>query len=128
MCGVAGKSKVPLLGTVVVAMNLLEIAKNTGPEVLTRFKICKQGTTDWVGWILGARALDCPERGGLGFIPLEHCHSFTSLGIQTERSERPGGPKMDKCYAARVSVIDSDSEEEVVKDPCSSGAAAGARP
>ncbi len=56
--GVAGGVNVPLLGAAVVAVHLLEIGKQDGPEVLVRFKICKKASTDWVGWILGARAID----------------------------------------------------------------------
>jgi hypothetical protein len=109
--GVAGGKNVPLLGAVIVAVHLIELGKNDGPEVLVRFKVCGAGSTDWVGWILGGRCIDCPANGGLGFIPLEHSHSFTALGIQTERSERPGGPKPDRCYAAKLSSFDSDDEE-----------------
>ena len=67
---------------------------------------------------MGARCIDCPARGGLGFIPMEHCHAFTALGIQMERTEREGGPKPDSCYAARLSVLDSDSDT----DPVDNGA------
>ena len=46
--GVAGGASVPLLGAAVVAINLNEVGKQDGPEVLIRFKICKAGSTDWV--------------------------------------------------------------------------------
>jgi len=39
---------------------------------------------------------------------------FTTLGIQMERTEAPGKPKLDDCYAIvpiRCSVVDSDAEE-----------------
>jgi len=111
--GVAGGKSVPLLGSVVMAVKMVELGKDTGPEVLISFKICKSGSTDWVGWIIGARCIDCPERGGLGFVPLEHSHSFTALGIQMKRSENPGGSKPDQCFAVRASVFDSDDESEV---------------
>ena len=110
--GVAGGAAVPLLGSVVIGVTMLEIGKNDGPIVNIRFKICKGGSTDWVGWIIGARCIDCPERGGLGFIPLEHAHSFTALQIQMVRAEKPGGTKPDACYAIRASVFDSDEESE----------------
>ena len=102
---------------------MTELGKTTGPEVLIRFKICQAAKTDWVGWIIGARCIDCPERGGLGFIPMENCHSFTALGIQMRRTERPGGPKPDACYAIRSSVLDSDTESEA---SCSGAAMQGA--
>ena len=100
----------PLLGSVVMLVRMTELGKTTGPEVSIRLKICKSGFTDWVGFIIGARCIDCPERGGLGFIPLEHCHHFTALGIQMARTETPGKPKVDECYAIRCSVLDSDDE------------------
>ena len=95
-----------------VAVGLIELGKNDGPQVLIRFKICKGSSTDWVGWILGGRCLDCAANGGLGFIPMEHSHSWTTLGIQTERTERPGLLKPDGCYVAGLCVVDSDSESE----------------
>jgi len=110
--GVAGSKTVPLLGAVVVRLNMIELGKDDGPEVLARFKICEAKSTDWVGWILGARAIDCPGNGGLGFIPLEYSHSFTALGIQMARTERVPSEKPDSCYAIRSSVLDSDSESE----------------
>ena len=87
LCGVAGSARVPLIGSVVINVQMTEMGKQTGPEILIRFKVCKAGSTDWVGWILGARALDCQARGGLGFLPIEHGHSFGALGIVTERTE-----------------------------------------
>ena len=108
--GVAGSKKFRLVGAVVVAMKMIELGKDDGPEILVRFKICEKGSTDWVGWILGARAIDCAENGGLGFVPLAHAHSFSTLGILMKRTERPGGPKPDKCYPIRLSVLDSDDE------------------
>ena len=110
--GVAGGVLVPLLGSGVIAVNLLEIGKGTGPEVQMRFKICNGGSTDWVGWICGARAFDCEPNGGLGFIP---CHHFAAFGINCERAERPGGPKPDSCCAIKSSALDSESEKEEFK-------------
>ena len=45
--GVAGSSPVPLLGAVVVEVRLVELGKETGPAIKTKFKVCRQGTTDW---------------------------------------------------------------------------------
>ena len=67
--GVAGGKVVPLLGSVVMTIRIIELGKHDGPPANVRFKICKAGSTDWVGWILGARAIDCPANGGLGHIP-----------------------------------------------------------
>ena len=117
--GVAGGANVPLLGAVVMEIRIIEVGKTDGPKVNVRFKICKAKSTDWVGWIVGARAIDCGANGGLGFIPLEHCHSFTTLGIFSERTERPGGRKPEQscypihsCNPIRLSSIDSDSDSD----------------
>ena len=74
---------------------------------------------------MGARAIDCPEKGGLGFLPLADAHSWQALGILTERTEKVGGPKPDSCYAIRLSSMDSDSEEEVAAGAATAGATAG---
>ena len=79
--------------------------------------MCKAGSTDWVGWILGVRALDCQARGGLGFLPLEHGHSFSALGVITERTEKPAKPRLDECYPVRlVSSMDDDAQAWEVSD------------
>ena len=49
--GVAGSKTVPLVGAVVMAVNMIELGKSDGPEIRVRFKICAMGSTDWVGWI-----------------------------------------------------------------------------
>ena len=74
---------------------------------------------------MGARAIDCPEKGGLGFLPLADAHSWQALGILTERTEKVGGPKPDSCYAVRLSSMDSDSEEEAAAGAATAGAAVG---
>ena len=122
--GVAGGAQVKLLGAVVVTVHMTELGKDTGPPVDIRFKICEKGSTDWVGWIVGARAIDCAENGGLGFVPLKHSHTFTKLGIQMIRAERPGGPRLQEgvysqdithpVYAIRNSVFDSDDESDAI--------------
>ena len=91
---------------------MAKMGMDTGPVVNVRFKICKGGSTDWVGFILGARAIDCAERGGLGFVPTEHCHTFSALGISMERTEDAGDAKPDNCYAIKCSAIDSDDESD----------------
>ena len=98
----------PSLGSVVISVQMMKVGKHTDPEVMVRFKICKAGSTDWVGWILGARALDCPAKGALGFVLLDHSHSFSELGILTERTERPAKPRLDNCYPIRVSSMDNE--------------------
>ena len=110
--GVASGKAVPLIGSVVLRVTMLELGKDTGPDIKCRFKICAKGTTDWVGFILGARALDDPKRDGLGHIPLENSHSFVKLGIHMERTEPEAGPRPDGCFVSRLSLVDSDEEGE----------------
>ena len=86
--GVAGGAAVPLVGTVVVGLTMVEAGKDNGPEVRVRFKITKKGTTDWVGWILGARMLDCAGRGSLGFVFMERTHAFTTWNEQRHQGSR----------------------------------------
>ena len=68
-------------------VTLTEMGKSTGPEIYLRCKIFKKGTSDWIGIIIGARALDCEERGGLGFRPGAASHIFEKLNIQMPRME-----------------------------------------
>ena len=77
--GVKAGAPIPLLGSVVLALTMKKLGSNTGPTVIARFKIWPQGSTDWVGMILGGRALDCQERGGLGSV------SYTHLTLPTKR-------------------------------------------
>ena len=62
--GIAGGKSVPLLGSVVLRITMLELGKDTGPDIKARFKICKAGSTDWVGIILGAQAIDSQNEEG----------------------------------------------------------------
>ena len=91
---------------------MVELGKDTGPTVWVRFKICEKGSTDWAPIIIGARALDCPERGGMGFLPMNHAHSFSGLGILMERYEDECLPIRDEIYAIRCSAVDSEDEAE----------------
>ena len=75
----------PLVGAVVLEMEMLKLHQETGPKIQARFKVTAYGKTDWVPIILGARAIDCPERGGLGFSPGPASHTLRGLGIQVER-------------------------------------------
>ena len=72
VAGISKGSQVPLLGSVVLQFMLEEIGTQKPHTVRAKFKICAQGTTDWVPIILGARAQDCVERGGLGIEPGPH--------------------------------------------------------
>jgi hypothetical protein len=87
--GVAAGKLVPMLGSVALRVCMLEVGENAGLDVLIRFEVCKAGSTDWVGFILGARALDCVERGGLGHTPAAGGHAMGHLGIVAHRPERP---------------------------------------
>ena len=73
--------------------------------------------------IFGARAIDCVERNGLGFMPGNHSHFLTALGIQIKRLDNDeyeyAGPDPRypasrdlTVYAIKAGVFD-ESEDEV---------------
>ena len=71
-------------------------------DILVRLMIFEQGRSEWRGIILGAKALDCPEKGGLGFRPGQNFHVFDSLGIMMERMEDSlRDPDPNGVYAIR---------------------------
>ena len=102
--GISRGHDVPIIGAAVVRTELLELGKDTAPEILVRGKIFKKGTSDWLGCILGARALDCVERGGLGFRPTAGAHHFERLGIAMGRSEAIGFGDQYRDIAYRMDV------------------------
>ena len=81
VAGVAAGKTIVLLGAVVLRVQMTELGKKTGPEILVRAKIFEKNGTDWHGLILGGQALDCVERGGLGHRPGSHAHVLEGLGI-----------------------------------------------
>ena len=119
--GVASGKPVPLLGGVVLRIMFREVGKETGPTIEARFKICRNGTSDFHGLILGARALDHVRRGGLGLHVGPVTHVLEGLGIQVERKETIGvrpdrcyNVVADRCHAITVALASScvDSEDE----------------
>ena len=83
---------------------LLELGKDKGPEILVRGRIFANGTSDWLGLILCAGALDCVERGGLGFRPSAGAHHFDRLGIAVPRPQKIGYGDQYKDLAFRMDV------------------------
>ena len=79
-----------------------ELGKQSGPEIVVRAKIFRKNTSDWLGIILGARAIDCVERGGLGFKPSAGAHVFERLGIAVARTEPIGAGDAYKDLAFRM--------------------------
>ena len=65
--GIAAGTPLSMLGSAVLRVHFADIdARAPGADVLVRCKFFPQGSTDWHGIIIGAEALDCKERGGLG--------------------------------------------------------------
>ena len=126
LSGIAGGATVPRLGAVVLRMGFRELGSNKLKEFNARFKICKQGTTEWVPIILGGRAIDCPERGGLGFVPCNNAYSFTGLGILVSRRACECEPIRGNVYAIRASPFDSDDDERWGVEPAAAGEAGAA--
>ena len=96
-------------------------------RILARFKITELGGTDWVPIIFGARAIDCVEPNGLGFMPGPHSHFLAALGLQIERVEEENyewaGPdarykesKELTVYAIKAGVFDEPDGEIRFRD------------
>jgi len=83
--GVAGGVTVKLVGSVVFRIKMYRKGTNEGPEVRIRFKITQAGSTDWVGMIVGAHAIDHSARGGLGHQPAANGHWMSTLNIMMDR-------------------------------------------
>ena len=71
----------PIVGMAVLRIQFLDAgsravagSRNIGPEVRVRCKVFGKGSSDWHGLILGGKALDCVENGGLGFRPGPRAH------------------------------------------------------
>ena len=107
--GIVKGEEIQILGAVLFREKMIELGKNTGTTLYVRFKIFKAGRSDWVGIILGARALDCQERCGLGYRPTAGGHAFESLGIVMERTEALPHPglsdyRKDGAYLCNAEV------------------------
>ena len=63
-----------VIGAAVLRVQMTELNKATGPVLWVRCKSFETGASDWHGLILGGRALDCVELGGLGFNPTAGGH------------------------------------------------------
>ena len=86
LSGIAAGEPIKLIGAVVLRVKFLEVGRDQGQTVNIRFKITPKGSTGWVKWIIGARALDCDERGGLGFAPQADSYFWSKLGISTDKA------------------------------------------
>ena len=120
VAGVAKDRPVKLISAVVlrVVLGTVGMAKaRQGPQVLLRFKIFSKGACDWHGLIIGGRALDVPERGGLGLRVTQDAYAFDGPGALLPRLEEDLAPRNDNVYGYRMlmlraSVFDSDAEED----------------
>ena len=113
--GVAGGKTVPLLGSVVIELQCLEVGKpitHRCHTIQVRFKICSSGSTDWAPMIIGAKAIDCAERRGLGHVPAPRHHFMGALGIMMERVEDAYLQRQGSVYAIKHSVLDSSDDED----------------
>ena len=65
---------------------------NGKDEVLMRFKIFEKRSSDWHGFIFGARALDTPARGGLGLRVTDTAFVLEKFGVVLPRLEKEAPP------------------------------------
>ena len=118
--GISRGHDVPIIGAAVVRTELLQLGKEKGPQILVRGKIFKKGTSDWLGLILGARALDCVDRGGLGFRPVAGAHYLERLGLAMPRTEQIGFGEQYRDLAYRMDVWCPPQEPAAVQQVCAS--------
>ncbi len=105
--GIVRGARVQIVGAAVLRVRMTELNKETSPVVYFRCKIFEAGASDWHGLILGGRALDCVEEGGLGFMPTAGAHAFKALGILMARREnRAGQTEVDEAYRTQVWISD----------------------
>ncbi|CAK9020527.1 Uncharacterized protein SCF082_LOCUS14946 [Durusdinium trenchii] len=85
--GLANDAPIKLKGAVVMRVLLPDVNGQKTEEILVRAKVIAKGLSTWHGLILGGRALDAVERGGLGFRPAASTHIFDALGVRLWRKE-----------------------------------------
>ena len=95
--GLANDAPIKLKGAVVMRVQMPDVSGQKVEEILVRAKIIGKGLSTWHGLILGGRALDAVERGGLGFRPAASCHVFDALGVKLPRKEEME-PFPDRAY------------------------------
>ncbi len=94
--GIAAGTPLSLLGSAVLGVHFCDNdTRAPGLEVLVRCKIFPKGSTDWHGLIIGAEALDCKERGGLGHRVTERAHVLEGIGVRCPRTERLNSGRTD---------------------------------
>ena len=85
--GLANGAPINLKGAAVIRVTFPDVTGKKDREILVRAKIIAEGCSTWQGLILGGRALDAVERGGLGFRPGANAHIFDALGVRLPRKE-----------------------------------------
>ena len=95
--GLANDAPIKLKGAVVMRVQMPDVNGQKVEEILVRAKVIGKGLSTWQGLILGGRALDAVERGGLGFRPAASCHVLDGLGVKLPRKEEMV-PFPDRAY------------------------------
>lgn len=115
---VAGNKPAPLVGGVVLRVMMLQKGTDKGPEIKVRFKILATGHTDWLGMIMGARAIDDISNGGLGHSACPHAHWMAYLQIMMDRiGATAHSPNSNGAFGIRhiVGAFDSDDEHDATQ-------------
>jgi hypothetical protein len=85
--GLANGAPIKLKGAAVLRVTFPDVSGRKDRQVLVRAKVIANGGSTWHGLILGGRALDAVERGGLGFRPGANAHIFDGLSLKLPRKE-----------------------------------------
>ena len=117
--GLAKSTPVDLKGGAVLRVALVDMSGQKSKNILVRVKICAAGTVGFNGLILGGRALDCVERGGLGHVTSNKAHVLSSIGIYLPRKEKTE-EFVDQAYMMRdmvkiMSAFDGGVQFELVR-------------
>eukprot|EP00969_Alexandrium_andersonii_P334966 14803618-Alexandrium_andersonii.AAC.1 len=63
---------------------------------LISFKVFAAGSSDWHGFILGAKTLDTVGRGGLGLTVTDQVYRLEAVGVDLPRMEEDLQPRRDE--------------------------------
>ena len=110
--GLAKDSPLPLKGGVVLRVCLNDKRGHKSKDILVRAKVLGRGTSTWYGLILGGRALDSSDRGGLGFHPGATAHVLEGVDIHLPRMEETESFS-DRAYPYVSQMVSHYWEEAV---------------
>ncbi len=68
--GIVKNVELKMSGAAALRVQMTALGKHAGPTMMLMYKVCENGSCEFMGVIQGTRCLDHPDRGGLGFTPM----------------------------------------------------------